>query len=293
MSPDGRNAYVANGFLDDDTVSQYGIDPVTGALSPKTPPTVAAGRAPLGVAVSPDGRSAYVTNQFSSNISQYTIVPATGALVPKAPPTVSTSGSPNGIALTPDGRSAYVANGSGVPITQYDVDPATGALSPKTPPAVNSVLAPSDVAVTPDGRSAYVTNSGFGLGTGVSQFDIHPTTGTLTPKAPPTVASGLGPGFVAVTPDGASAYVTNFNGSSISQYTVAAGSGALVPKTPPAVPTAAQPADIAVRAAPAAPTSKDQCKHGGWRDFPALGFKNQGDCVSYVATKGKNPPGRG
>ena len=34
-----------------------------------------------------------------------------------------------------------------------------------------------------------------------------------------------------------------------------------------------------------APT-KDQCKNGGWRNF--LGFKNQGDCVSFVATGGKN-----
>jgi hypothetical protein len=40
---------------------------------------------------------------------------------------------------------------------------------------------------------------------------------------------------------------------------------------------------------PISPTSKDQCKHGGWTDYPQ--FKNQGDCVSYVATKGKNPPG--
>jgi hypothetical protein len=29
------------------------------------------------------------------------------------------------------------------------------------------------------------------------------------------------------------------------------------------------------------PTSKDQCKNGGWRNYP--GFKNQGDCVSFVA----------
>ena len=36
------------------------------------------------------------------------------------------------------------------------------------------------------------------------------------------------------------------------------------------------------------PTSKDQCKNGGWRNFGV--FKNQGDCVSFVATKGKNPP---
>jgi hypothetical protein len=42
---------------------------------------------------------------------------------------------------------------------------------------------------------------------------------------------------------------------------------------------------------PAVPTSKDQCKNGGWRNFP--GFKNQGDCVSFVATGGKNPPAGG
>jgi hypothetical protein len=45
---------------------------------------------------------------------------------------------------------------------------------------------------------------------------------------------------------------------------------------------------------PKLPTSKDQCKKGGWQDFKdAEGerlFKNQGDCVSYVATGGKNPP---
>jgi hypothetical protein len=38
----------------------------------------------------------------------------------------------------------------------------------------------------------------------------------------------------------------------------------------------------------AAPTSKDQCKHGGWKKFTNPVFKNQGDCVSYVATHGKN-----
>ena len=37
---------------------------------------------------------------------------------------------------------------------------------------------------------------------------------------------------------------------------------------------------------PAAPTSKDQCTTGGWKTFG--NFKNQGDCVSYVATGGKN-----
>lgn len=38
------------------------------------------------------------------------------------------------------------------------------------------------------------------------------------------------------------------------------------------------------------PTQKAQCKKNGWQNFAGM-FKNQGDCVSYVATKGKNPPG--
>lgn len=39
------------------------------------------------------------------------------------------------------------------------------------------------------------------------------------------------------------------------------------------------------------PTSADQCKKGGWQtltDHLGNKFKNQGDCVSYVATAGKN-----
>jgi hypothetical protein len=42
--------------------------------------------------------------------------------------------------------------------------------------------------------------------------------------------------------------------------------------------------------APTTPTSKDQCKNGGWKNFTNPAFKNQGDCVSFVATHGKNPP---
>ena len=46
--------------------------------------------------------------------------------------------------------------------------------------------------------------------------------------------------------------------------------------------------DIVVHDAQPLPTSKAQCKTGGWRTFGV--FKNQGDCVSFVATKGKSSP---
>ncbi len=36
------------------------------------------------------------------------------------------------------------------------------------------------------------------------------------------------------------------------------------------------------------PTNVEQCKKGGWQTYQV--FKNQGDCVSYVVTEGKNQP---
>jgi hypothetical protein len=33
--------------------------------------------------------------------------------------------------------------------------------------------------------------------------------------------------------------------------------------------------------APVVPTSKDACKHGGWRSFDHPSFRNQGQCVSW------------
>jgi hypothetical protein len=39
--------------------------------------------------------------------------------------------------------------------------------------------------------------------------------------------------------------------------------------------------DIAVHDAHALPTSRNQCKNGGWKTYGI--FKNQGDCVSFVA----------
>lgn len=42
--------------------------------------------------------------------------------------------------------------------------------------------------------------------------------------------------------------------------------------------------------------NKEDCKAGGWKNFHDLSgaplFKNQGDCVSFVATGGRNDPGQ-
>jgi hypothetical protein len=43
----------------------------------------------------------------------------------------------------------------------------------------------------------------------------------------------------------------------------------------------------------ARPATADDCKNGGWQTYAELGFKNQGDCVSYVSTGGHNGPAAG
>jgi hypothetical protein len=45
---------------------------------------------------------------------------------------------------------------------------------------------------------------------------------------------------------------------------------------------------ISIFDAPPLPTTNQQCRNGGWRSFGI--FRSQGDCVSLVATKGKNQP---
>ena len=39
------------------------------------------------------------------------------------------------------------------------------------------------------------------------------------------------------------------------------------------------------------PAKKPQCLNDGWKRYGTT-FRNQGDCVSYIATRGKNQPAR-
>jgi hypothetical protein len=86
-----------------------------------------------------------------------------------------------------------------------------------------------------------------------------------------------------VSPDGTSVYVTNsaspIGDDSVSQYSVGAG-GVLSAKSPPTVGAGLDPEGIAISPPASAPTTKAQCKDGGWRDFPQ--FKNQGECIAFV-----------
>ena len=93
----------------------------------------------------------------------------------------------------------------------------------------------------------------------------------------PESASQTGPYTATIhTPSG------NFVDAGLSAGSVTVGAFVGAPLNETFTSTLPQPR-------PLAPTSFAQCMNNGWRNFPQ--FKNQGDCVSFVATGGKNPGG--
>lgn len=118
VAPSGKFAYVVNnlsGGAYTDGVWQYTRNPTTGVLTPNTPPTVAAGNAPTGIAVDPTSRFAYVVNRLDSAVSMFTIDPDTGNLTlnstatnPTA--TIATGPEPFRISFDPTGKFVYVTN---------------------------------------------------------------------------------------------------------------------------------------------------------------------------------------
>jgi DNA-binding beta-propeller fold protein YncE len=101
-TPDGKSLYVVNSsptvnLPTISTISQYNIDPTTGAPSTKTTASVDAAVGAGSIAVTRDGTSAYVP--ADSTILQYNIDPTSGALSPKNPASVGAPFGPVSIAL--------------------------------------------------------------------------------------------------------------------------------------------------------------------------------------------------
>jgi YVTN family beta-propeller protein len=114
----------------------------------------------------------------------------------------------------------------------------------------------------------YVTNDGSS-----SVSVINTASNAVTA----TVAVGIFPQGVAITPDGTRAYVTNDGTNSVS--VIDTGTNTVVAT----VPVGIEPVGVAITPGIGPPTNKNQCKNDGWKVFTIPEkFKNQGDCVSFV-----------
>ena len=220
VAPNGLSAYVTdpgNFGAGNGMVSQYGIDPSTGALTALSPALVPSANGPDGLAVSPDGKSLYVTALTASVVSQYDIDPSSGALSAKTPATVPSGQGPVGIAISPDGTSVYVADFDANAISQYAIAPSTETLSPLSPATVAAGQFPNNLvtvavatkpvvtAIAPasgsqlGGTSVTITGSGFTAGATVSFGTAAAASVTVQSPTSITAISPPGSGTVDVT----------------------------------------------------------------------------------------------
>jgi YVTN family beta-propeller protein len=167
------------------------------------------GYAPFGVAIRPDGQRVYITNNGGDSVSQLngiTNAPENG--------TITTGHAPYGAAVSLDGRWLFTANAESDSVTVIRAGTGDSYDLPVQP-------IPYGVAASPDGRFVYVVSRGSPFGGARGSLSVIEIVASSNgPKlfiSPPTVAGnpipvGNYPAFVAITPDGRTAYVTNQGG---------------------------------------------------------------------------------
>lgn len=139
-----------------------------------------------------------------------------------------------GVAVSPDGAHVYVVGSDDDAVAVLARNGATGALTFVAQArdgigGVTGMRVPTAVAVSPDGAHVYVTSR---EDDGVVVFARAGGAGTLTPAA--VVRDGVGgvdgldhASSVAVSPDGASVYVTGAHDDAVAAFARDAGTGAL------------------------------------------------------------------
>ncbi|NML17156.1 lactonase family protein [Azohydromonas caseinilytica] len=125
-------AYVVNEL--DSTVTAYGFDAATGALTPfqwlpMLPFDYTGNSRAAAIAIDATGRHLYASNRGHDSIAVFRIDAATGQLsFIEATPTQGRT--PRAFTLSPDGRLLYALNEDSDSIVAFAVDAETGRLSP-------------------------------------------------------------------------------------------------------------------------------------------------------------------
>jgi YVTN family beta-propeller protein len=192
ITPDGMRAYVTCGSFGTSS-SVPVIDTATNTVITTIP--MPFGSFARGIAITPNGKTAYVSNFAANMVSR--IDTATNTVTG----TIPVGNNPVGVAISPDGTRAYVANDNSSSVSVIDT---TISLVIGTVPVGDQ---PHNLLVTPDGKHVYVADDTFPQGN-VSVIDT--ATNQVT-----TIATPEGTNWVAVTPDGATVYATNFTSVSV------------------------------------------------------------------------------
>jgi 6-phosphogluconolactonase (cycloisomerase 2 family) len=224
VSPDGKNAYVANFAAP--SVTEYSIasDGTLHLIGTLSSPSY---NFPEGVAVSPDGSSVYIADPESDEIFEYNRA-SDGTLTPKSTATVPyNAGYLPDPGFPPDGKYLYVVGNEGQ-IDEYSVG-SGGELSPLATPSILTGDEAQGLVISPNGHNVYTSSC--------SDNDVHEynvgSAGQLAPSTTP-IASTDGCGMPWMTASGTSFYVPDSN-KSVYQFDVSPTTGSLSAKSPATV----------------------------------------------------------
>ena len=178
-----------------------------------------------GLAISTDGKSVYAISSDTNLIHMYSRNTATNSLTALATPTISASagGTPYDIVVSPDGKSVYVGAAGISKVVMYSRNTTTGALT--NIGAIASAGSASSVVVSPDNKYVYASN--YDATGKVNMYSRNTTTSALASIG--TVTSGGVGAYsgLAVSPDGASLYVSNRDSDNISALSINKSTGLL------------------------------------------------------------------
>jgi YVTN family beta-propeller protein len=162
-----------------------------------------------GVAVTPDGSTAYL-----AETGQYYVI--ADDLATKAQTKIEVGAYPQDVAVSPTGKVVYAT------VTAGDTGPGGSDVIAAIDPATNKVTAdirvgpaPRQVVFSDDGSTAYVTTE-----TGI--YEISTATSRVVRVIPEAGATN-GPQGIALSPNGATLYVTNPDAGTVAAIDAASG----------------------------------------------------------------------
>ncbi len=224
ITPDGKTALLV--------LSGRNVVAVVDVATRTKTGEIPVGTNPQDVAITPDGTTALVTNNSDGTVSTITI-----ATLTKDPVDIAVGQGAQQVAINQAGTLAAVTNA-----VDGTVSIITIATRTKDPADIAVGDGPSGIAFTPDGSTLFVANQdGDPLPDPTRTGEVS-TIDVATRTANPTPISGFEhPNDVVITPDGKTAFVTNFGNDYLSTIDVATRT-----KAPTDLPAGLHPVALAI-----------------------------------------------
>lgn len=212
FEPTKRFAYVLNGTAGE--ISQYAVDPATGAFTLRL--TVPVGAGPSALTIEPTGRYLYVSFQSNNQVKLY-LIGTDGSLSLRT--TMGAGAGPTKLAASPDGRFIAALIPSLGEVRVFSIYAPMGDLSVVA--TAYPGVAPSALAFDPAGQYLLVTDAAAST---LTAYRVN-SVGQL--QATATVPTGTSPAFLAVDPSNNFVYVANPGSADIYIYRLDTQAGAL------------------------------------------------------------------